>query len=83
MRQGKSPEEACLLACQRIASQTRMQRLLDDNGRPNFDVRFYAINKRGRFGSASLWSGSKFAVNTGEEKSRLVDCAYLFKRAAK
>jgi N4-(beta-N-acetylglucosaminyl)-L-asparaginase len=83
MRQGKSPEEACLAACQRIASQTRMHRLLDDNGRPNFDVRFYAINKRGEFGSASLWSGSKFAINTGEEKSRLVDCAYLFKRAAK
>jgi N4-(beta-N-acetylglucosaminyl)-L-asparaginase len=83
MRQGKSPEEACLLACKRIVSHTKMKRLLDDDGKPNFDVRFYALNKRGEFGSASIWSGGKFAVNTGEAKSRLVDSAYLFKRAAK
>jgi N4-(beta-N-acetylglucosaminyl)-L-asparaginase len=83
MRQGKSPEEACLLACKRIVSQTKMKRLLDDDGKPNFDVRFYALNKRGEFGSASIWNGGKFAVNTGEAKSRLVDSAYLFKRAVR
>ena len=83
MRQGKSPEEACLQACQRIVNQTKMKRLLDDDGRPNFDVRFYALNKRGEFGSASIWNGGKFAVNTGEAKSRLMDSAYLFKRTAK
>ncbi len=80
MRQGKRPEEACLLACERIARQTKMKRLLDDRGRPKFDVTFYALNRRGDFGGASIWSGAKFAVNTGEEKSRLVDCAFLFKR---
>jgi len=83
MRQGKSPEEACLLACKRIVNQTKMKRLLDDDGKPNFDVRFYAINKRGEFGSASIWDGGKFAVNTGEAKSRLVNSAYLFKRSTK
>jgi N4-(beta-N-acetylglucosaminyl)-L-asparaginase len=80
MRQGKLPEEACLLACKRIVNQTRMKRLLDDDGKPNFDVRFYALNKRGEFGSASIWSGGKFAVNTGEGESRLVDSGFLFKR---
>jgi N4-(beta-N-acetylglucosaminyl)-L-asparaginase len=80
MRQGKSPEEACLQACKRIVSQTKMKRLLDDDGKPNFDVRFYALNKRGEFGSASIWSGGSFAVNTGEAKSRLMESAYLFKR---
>ncbi|MBE0545913.1 MAG: N(4)-(beta-N-acetylglucosaminyl)-L-asparaginase [Verrucomicrobia bacterium] len=83
MRQGKSPEAACLLACERIARQTKMKRLLDDDGRPNFDVKFYAINKRGEFGGASIWSGARFAVNTGEPASRLVDAASLFKRAAR
>jgi N4-(beta-N-acetylglucosaminyl)-L-asparaginase len=83
MRQGKLPEEACLLACKRIVNQTKMKRLLDDDGKPNFDVRFYALNKRGEFGSASIWSGGQFAVNTGEAKSRLVDSAYLFKRVVK
>lgn len=80
MRQGKSPREACLLACERIVKQTKMRRLLDDNGRPNFDVKFYAVNKRGEYGGASIWSGARFAVNTGEEKSRLEDAGFLFKK---
>ncbi len=80
MRQGKSPEQACLMACQRIATQTKMKRLLDDRGRPRFDVSFYALNKRGEFGSAAIWSGAKFCVNTGEKESRLQEAAHLFQR---
>lgn len=83
MRQGKSPEAACRLACERIARQTKMKRLLYDDGRPNFDVKFYALNKRGEFGGASIWSGAKFAVNTGDTESRLVDAAFLYKRATR
>lgn len=80
MRQGKSPEQACLMACERIVRQTKMKRLLDENGRPKFDVNFYALNKKGEFGGASIWSGGRMAVNTGEAESRLVDLAYLYKR---
>jgi N4-(beta-N-acetylglucosaminyl)-L-asparaginase len=80
MRQGKSPEQACLMACERIVRQTKMKRLLDENGRPNFNVNFYALNKKGEFGGASIWSGGQMAVNTGEAESRLVDLAYLYKR---
>lgn len=78
MRQGESPEESCLMACKRIAAQTKMQRLLDRDGRPKFNVAFYAINRRGDYGAAAIWSGAKFAVNTGEKESRLLDAAYLF-----
>jgi N4-(beta-N-acetylglucosaminyl)-L-asparaginase len=80
MRQGNAPEQACLMACQRIVTQTKMKRLLDDQGRPNFNVAFYAINKRGEHGGAAIWSGIRYAVNTGEKESRLVDCAFLFGR---
>jgi N4-(beta-N-acetylglucosaminyl)-L-asparaginase len=80
MRQGMSPEQACLMACERVVRMTKESRLLTDNRRPKFNVTFYAINKKGEFGSAAIWSGSKFAVNTGEADSRLVDCAYLYKR---
>ncbi|MEP0822093.1 MAG: isoaspartyl peptidase/L-asparaginase [Ignavibacterium sp.] len=80
MRAGKSPEEACLQACKRIAEQTRMKRLLDENGRPSFNVNFYAINKKGEYGGAAIWSGSYYAVNTGEAESRRMECAYLYKR---
>ena len=80
MRAGKSPEEACLAACERIARQTRMHRLLDDQGRPKFDVKFYALRKDGAHGSASIWSGGKYAVNDGSGASRLLESAYLYKR---
>ncbi|MCB0834087.1 MAG: N(4)-(beta-N-acetylglucosaminyl)-L-asparaginase [Bacteroidetes bacterium] len=80
MRQGKSPEQACLLACQRIVDHTKEARLLNDDKKPKFDVKFYAINKRGDFGGAAIWSGMKFALNTGEPASVLKEGAYLFKR---
>ena len=80
MRQGKTPEEACLLACKRIANQTKERRLLDQKGRPNFNVVFYAISKNGTYGGAAIWSGPKFAINTGEKDSRLENCSYLYKR---
>jgi N4-(beta-N-acetylglucosaminyl)-L-asparaginase len=82
MRQGKSPEAACLQACERIVHQTKMRRLLDDDGKPKFDVRFYAINKKGEFGSASIWSGGTFTINTGEKESRLLNSAFLYKKRA-
>jgi len=80
MRQSKSPEQACLMACERIAKQTKELRLVDAKGRPKFNVNFYAIDRAGNFGGAAIWSGGKYAVNTGEPKSRLVDLAYLYKR---
>jgi N4-(beta-N-acetylglucosaminyl)-L-asparaginase len=79
MRMGDSPTDACLFACRRIAEQTKMKRLLDEKGRPRFNVNFYALNKRGAHGAASLWSGPKYAVNDGGE-SRLLDCAALYTR---
>ncbi|MEE9225075.1 MAG: N(4)-(beta-N-acetylglucosaminyl)-L-asparaginase [Bacteroidota bacterium] len=79
MMQGKSPEKACLSACQRIVDHNRMRRLRDDAGRPNFDVKFYAVNKRGEYGSASIWSGGQYALHDGRE-NKLRDSAYLFKK---
>lgn len=81
MRDGKSPEQACLQACERIVRLNKMKRLQDDDGRPAFNVRFYAINKKGEYGSGEIWSGGGFTVNTGAKESRKLDAAYLFKRA--
>lgn len=79
MRQGKSPEEACLLACQRVHDHNKEGRLQDDDGRPNFSVNFYALNMKGEYGCAGVWEGAKMAVHDGKE-AKLVDGAYLFKR---
>lgn len=78
MRQGKSPEEACLEALKRIADRTE-KRLRDDKGRPKFDLKFYALAKDGRHAGASMWSGAKYAVCDGGG-SRLLDCVSLFER---
>lgn len=79
MRHGKDPVTACLDALKRIADHTRLKRLLRDDGRPNFDVKFYAVARDGRYGGAAIWSGAKFAVHDGTS-NRLVEAAWLYKR---
>ncbi len=79
MSHGKSPTEACLHALQRIAEKTSEKHLLRDDGRPNFDVKFYAIARDGRYGAAAIWSGAKYAV-FADGKNRHEPCAYLFQR---
>lgn len=79
MRQGKTPEQACLDACKRIADHNKMRRLKRDDGKPDFNVNFYANNKKGEFGAAAIWSGSKFTLHDGTS-ARMLDCAYLYKK---
>ena len=79
LRQGKHPKDACLMACQRIVDATRVPRLQRADGRPDFNVKFYAVDKGGRFGGAAIWSGGQYAVHDGKG-NRLEDLAYLFER---
>lgn len=79
MRQGMSPTDACLEALRRIVRVTVERRLLDDDGRPNFNVNYYAVNKRGEWGGAAIWSGARFAVSV-DGNTRHEDSAYLFQR---
>jgi N4-(beta-N-acetylglucosaminyl)-L-asparaginase len=86
MRQGKSPTDACLEALKRIARNYNndMKKLRD------VGMIFYAVNKNGECGSASLWSHEMSATNSGVKKvrtqfavhdgreSKAVNCAYLF-----
>jgi N4-(beta-N-acetylglucosaminyl)-L-asparaginase len=80
MGRGLSPEQACLKACEDIAAKTKLvPRLCDDQGRPNFGLEFYALNKKGEFGAAGLFQGGRYAVHDGVE-NKLRDVAYVFKR---
>jgi N4-(beta-N-acetylglucosaminyl)-L-asparaginase len=83
MRAGKSPEAACLAAMERLVQATRVPYLLDDKGRPTFDVKFYAVNKKGETGSAAIWSGAKHAVCRSGSEPVLLDSAYLYQRDPK
>lgn len=61
MALGRSPTDACLETVKRVVRMTKVGRLLDDRGRPNFQVKFYAADKQGRCGGASMYPG-KYAV---------------------
>ena len=63
MRRGLSPTDACLEACRRIVTWTIEPRLLREDGRPNFNVEFYALDKQGRHGGAAIYEGSRYAAN--------------------
>jgi N4-(beta-N-acetylglucosaminyl)-L-asparaginase len=79
MRQGLSPEQACVRTIERVIAMTE-PRLLDPNGRPLFDLEFYALTKDGRFGAASAYEGGRFAV-ADVNGARLVPMAFKFSRA--
>ncbi len=67
MAQGMSPEQACLKALERTAAKMKLTpRFADAQGRPNFGLNFYALNKKGEFGSAAFTKGGRFAVHDGE-----------------
>jgi N4-(beta-N-acetylglucosaminyl)-L-asparaginase len=64
MRQGKSPEEACKIAVERI-----MKKYTDVK---DLQVGFIALNKNGEFGGYSIHKGFDFAVYTGNE-NKMID----------
>ena len=77
MRRGMKPTDACLEALKRVVAATE-PRLLDARGRPKFSLNFYAVNKRGEFGSASIYP-SRYAAHDGTD-AKIRDTAYLFAR---
>ena len=79
MRAGMSPTDACLEALRRIVTFTTEDRLRNEEGRPSFNVNYYAINKNGEHGGAAIYSGGRYAVCRDEE-TRHEDLAYLFER---
>lgn len=81
IRRGMSPTDACMEACRRAVHWTVEKRLLGADGRPNFNLNFYAVDKKGEVGGAAIWSGAQYAVNV-DGQSGLRDSAYVFERPA-
>jgi N4-(beta-N-acetylglucosaminyl)-L-asparaginase len=79
MRQGLSPNEACMRTIDRVIAMTE-RRLLDPRGRPLFDLQFYAVAKDGRVGAATAYEGGSFAV-ADAQGARLVPMPFKFSRA--
>ncbi len=80
LRRGRSLEEAGLEILKRVADRAkRLPRLLEENGRPNFNVNFYVLDRKGNYAGCAMWSGTDFTVNDGVTNRR-VESSYLFKR---
>ena len=79
MRRGMKPADACLETLKRVV-QLSEPRLVGPDGRPTFDLKFYAVNKRGEFGAASFYP-APYAAHDGVE-AKLRDMAHLYERPA-
>ncbi len=79
MRRGLKPTDAARETLKRVVATTE-PRLLNERGRPRFDLSFYAVNKNGDFGAASIYPG-RYAVHDGQTAS-LRDRAPLFESPA-
>jgi N4-(beta-N-acetylglucosaminyl)-L-asparaginase len=79
MRMGMSPEAALMKVMERVIAMTE-KRLLNDRGRPYFDLEYYAINKKGEFAGAASYEGGTYAV-CDAQGARQVPFAYLYKRS--
>ncbi|MGH7607577.1 MAG: N(4)-(beta-N-acetylglucosaminyl)-L-asparaginase, partial [Gemmatimonadales bacterium] len=77
MRRGMKPADACLETLRRVVAAAE-PRLLDPRGRPRFNLNFYAVNKRGEFGAASLYPG-RYAAHDGTTAA-IRDTAFLYQR---
>jgi N4-(beta-N-acetylglucosaminyl)-L-asparaginase len=79
MRKGSSPTEACMEALHRVA---RNYKAFPDRLK-KFHIQFYALNKNGEYGAASLWGKHingrpiQYAVHDGT-KARLVPTTAMF-----
>jgi N4-(beta-N-acetylglucosaminyl)-L-asparaginase len=85
MRRGKHPKDAGMEALRRIKANTIEKRLLNARGEPNFNLSFYALNKRGEYAGVALYAppprGQRFAV-CDEKGARLEQCERLLQGSA-
>ncbi|MGW8266891.1 MAG: isoaspartyl peptidase/L-asparaginase [Longimicrobiales bacterium] len=75
LRQGRHPKDAGMEVLRRIRANTVEERLLNERGEPNFDLRFFILNKGGEYAGVAMYGAreSEFSVCTenGSETRRL------------
>ncbi len=78
MRRGLAPADACLETLKRVLALTPPSRLHPD-GRPRYNLTFYAVNKRGDYGCASMYP-ARYAACDEVHGARQLDSAFLYPR---
>jgi len=79
LRRGLAPTDACLATLKRVLRLTP-PRLLHPDGRPRFNLSFYAVSKAGEFGAASFYP-AQYAAHDGRAAA-LRDTAHVYQRPA-
>jgi N4-(beta-N-acetylglucosaminyl)-L-asparaginase len=69
MKQGKSPQEACEIAIQRIVEKQK--------GKPDFQVAYVATNKQGAIGAFSIHKGFSYTIYKNN-KCQNIDSKSIF-----
>jgi N4-(beta-N-acetylglucosaminyl)-L-asparaginase len=59
MRVGMSPKDAGMAILSRIRDNTVEARLLNERGLPNFDVRFFILNKAGEYAGVAMYGSGE------------------------
>ena len=77
---GMPPREAGLEILRRVVKHSE-PRLLDDQGRPKFDLKLYLLAKDGTYAGVALWGPVKFAI-TDAAGTRHEPCETLYMRVA-
>jgi N4-(beta-N-acetylglucosaminyl)-L-asparaginase len=78
LRRGAHPRDAGMAALRRVTSYTVEERLLDSAGKPNFNLKFYVLDKIGRYAGVSMWldDRQKYAICT-ERGPEILICESL------
>ncbi len=84
MRRGAHPKDAAMAALRRIVERNGAARLRLADGRPKFNLQFYALDRAGRFAGVSLYRATGGAVAryaiADADGVRLLECEALFER---
>jgi N4-(beta-N-acetylglucosaminyl)-L-asparaginase len=62
LRRGAHPRDAALEALRRVRANTVEPRLINAEGNPAYDLKFYVVDRRGRYAGVSL-----YGIYTGRE----------------
>ncbi len=79
LRRGAHPKDAGMEALKRIKKNTVEKRLLNGQGNPNFDVKFYVLDAKGRHSGVTMYGRGQYAV-CDDSGPRLAVCESLLGR---
>ncbi len=75
LRRGAHPKDAGMTALKRVAEKT--EKRLQKDGKPDFGLNFYVLDKKGRYAGVSMAGRPRFAV-CDENGARLEPCDALY-----